>query len=80
MIKIGIIGYGYWGPNLVRNFAETPGAAVAAVSDLDAKKLELVQKRYPGVKTTTVFRPDTCPRLCTTDSRPPSPCSTRPSS
>ena len=26
MINIGIIGYGYWGPNLVRNFAETPGA------------------------------------------------------
>ena len=29
MINIGIIGYGYWGPNLVRNFAEMPGAAVA---------------------------------------------------
>ena len=26
MINIGIVGYGYWGPNLVRNFAETPGA------------------------------------------------------
>ena len=27
MIKIGVIGYGYWGPNLVRNFAEAPRAA-----------------------------------------------------
>ena len=38
MIKFGVIGYGYWGPNLVRNFAETPGAAIAAVADLDASK------------------------------------------
>ena len=56
MIKIGIIGYGYWGPNLVRNFAETPGITVACVADLDPKKLEIVQKRYPGVKTTTRFQ------------------------
>jgi predicted dehydrogenase len=55
-INIGIIGYGYWGPNLVRNFAETPGAQVAAVSDLDTAKLAVVQRRYPTVKTTTDFR------------------------
>ena len=56
MIKIGIIGYGYWGPNLVRNFAETPGAEVAAVADLDTAKLDLVRKRFPAVKTTTNFQ------------------------
>ena len=56
MIKIGVIGYGYWGPNLVRNFSETPGITVAAVADLDPKKLEIVQKRYPGVKTTSRFQ------------------------
>ena len=56
MINIGILGYGYWGPNLVRNFAETSGTAVAGVADLDSKKLELVQRRYPGVKTTTHFQ------------------------
>lgn len=56
MIKIGIIGYGYWGPNLVRNFAETPGASVAAVADLSQKQLDLVNLRYPTVKTTTDFR------------------------
>jgi predicted dehydrogenase len=55
MIKIGVIGYGYWGPNLVRNFAETPGAAVAAVADVSPKQLELVQRRYPGVTTTTDY-------------------------
>lgn len=56
MINIGIIGYGYWGPNLVRNFAETPGANIAAVSDLDTAKLAVVQRRFPAVKTTTDFR------------------------
>jgi predicted dehydrogenase len=53
MVNIGIIGYGYWGPNLVRNFAETTGARVAAVADLDKKKLEVVAQRFPAVKTTT---------------------------
>ena len=55
MIRIGVIGYGYWGPNLVRNFAELENAEVAAVADLDTKKLELVKRRYPGVTVTTRF-------------------------
>lgn len=54
-IRIGVIGYGYWGPNLVRAFAETTGLEVAAVSDLDAKKLAAVQRRYPAVRVTTRF-------------------------
>ena len=56
MINVGIIGYGYWGPNLVRNFAETADAKVTAVADMDSKKLELVERRYPAVKTTTRFQ------------------------
>jgi predicted dehydrogenase len=56
MINIGIIGYGYWGPNLVRNFAETRGCSVAAVADLDPAKLALVQRRYPAARTTTDFQ------------------------
>jgi predicted dehydrogenase len=56
MIRIGIIGYGYWGPNLVRNFAELSRAEVAAVSDLDQKKLDTVKKRFPAVKTSTDFQ------------------------
>ena len=55
MINIGIVGYGYWGPNLVRNFAETPGANVAAVADLDPAKLAVVQRRFPAVRVTTDF-------------------------
>jgi len=56
MVRLGVIGYGYWGPNLVRNFAELSGATVAAVADLDSQKLAIVQKRYPAVKTTTNFQ------------------------
>ena len=56
MIKLGVIGYGYWGPNLVRNFAETLEARVVAVTDLDEKRLRLVQARYPTVEATTDFR------------------------
>jgi predicted dehydrogenase len=53
MIRVGVIGYGYWGPNLVRNFSETPGAAVRAVCDLSAARLERATARYPGLATTT---------------------------
>ena len=53
MIGIGVIGYGYWGPNLVRNFAETPGSQVVAVSDLNPERLERLTRRYPAVTTST---------------------------
>src|SRR5258708_5464364 len=56
MIGIGVIGYGYWGPNLVRNFADLPGARLVTVSDLSPERLALVQSRHPLVKTTTDYR------------------------
>lgn len=52
-MKIGVIGYGYWGPNLVRNFSEVPDAQVVAVSDLDEQRLRLVKARYPAIAITT---------------------------
>jgi predicted dehydrogenase len=52
-IRVGVIGYGYWGPNLVRNFMEAPGSEVAAVSDFKAERLTKVQARYPTINTTT---------------------------
>jgi predicted dehydrogenase len=55
MIGIGVIGYGYWGPNLVRNFHETPGASVVGVSDLRPERLAHVGARYPGVRVTTDY-------------------------
>ena len=56
MIRVGVIGYGYWGPNLVRNFAEAPGSQVVAVCDLRSERLTLVRSRYPVIKTTTNYR------------------------
>lgn len=53
MIRIGVLGYGYWGPNLVRNFAEAPGCEVSVVCDLRDDRLAQVRKRYPAVRTTT---------------------------
>jgi predicted dehydrogenase len=53
MIRIGVIGYGYWGPNLVRNFADLPSATVTVVCDTRPERLQLVQRRYPGVRVTT---------------------------
>ena len=53
MIRIGVIGYGYWGPNLVRNFAECPGARVVMVADRRDERLAEVRRRYPGVDVTT---------------------------
>jgi len=56
MIRLGVIGYGYWGPNLVRNFMEAPGATVSAVSDLRPDRLQAAQSRYPTVQVTTDYR------------------------
>lgn len=56
LIRIGIIGYGYWGPNLVRNCFEAVGAQVACVSDLRPDRLALVTNRYPTVRTTQDFQ------------------------
>jgi predicted dehydrogenase len=50
-MNVGVIGYGYWGPNLVRNFFESPRWSVAAVSDLREQRLAEVRRRYPSVKT-----------------------------
>ena len=51
MVGIGVIGYGYWGPNLVRNFSQAKGAHVAAVCDQRPERRALVEKVYPSVKT-----------------------------
>ncbi len=56
MIRIGVIGYGYWGPNLVRNFHETAGAEVTCVSDLRVERLNQVVGRYPAVAVTESHR------------------------
>ena len=56
MVSIGVIGYGYWGPNLVRNFLEAPNTKAVAVADISAERLRLAQRRFPGLKVTTDYR------------------------
>ena len=51
-VRVGVIGYGYWGPNLVRNFAESGSAQVDAVSDMKPERRALAESRYPGVRAT----------------------------
>jgi predicted dehydrogenase len=48
-LKIGIIGYGYWGPNLTRNFAEIPASEVVAIADMKEDQLKRAQAKYPNV-------------------------------
>lgn len=55
MIGIGVVGYGYWGPNLVRNFMELEDSQVVAVCDLDARRLRQAAARYPTLTTTTRY-------------------------
>ncbi|MDP4198944.1 MAG: Gfo/Idh/MocA family oxidoreductase [Bacteroidota bacterium] len=52
MVRIGIIGAGYWGSNLVRAFNDTESAVVAAVADKKQGRLSFVSKRYPHIRTT----------------------------
>jgi predicted dehydrogenase len=55
MIGIAIVGYGYWGPNLLRNFGEMPDARVVVCCDRDPARLALVRATHPSVRTTTDY-------------------------
>jgi predicted dehydrogenase len=52
MIGIGVVGYGYWGPNLVRNLCDIPAARLRWVCDLKTERLAGVRSRYPSVDIT----------------------------
>ncbi len=53
VIRLGVIGYGYWGPNMVRNFSEVDGCEVVAVSDFRDDRVALAKSRCPGIRTTS---------------------------
>ena len=53
MIRIGVIGCGYWGPNLIRNLFKVEGCTPVAVADLDPKRLEVIGRLYPGLHRST---------------------------
>jgi len=50
MVGIGVIGFGYWGPNLARNFNDVPGSRLAAVCDRDPARLAEARRRYPAAR------------------------------
>ena len=52
MIKIGVIGYGYWGPNIVRNFNSLDDVSVNIVCDENPKATSAVSKIYPNITVT----------------------------
>lgn len=50
MIKIGLIGYGYWGPNLARNFHSNPDLELSAICDFSSDRLQAAGALYPQIK------------------------------
>ena len=52
MIRLGVVGYGYWGPNIVRNLHRGPGSRVDMVCDKSSEMLHRVTQTYPGMTTT----------------------------
>jgi len=55
-VRVGVIGAGYWGPNIVRNLYEAPGAEAVAVADLSQDRLDAIAKRFPALRVTTDHR------------------------
>lgn len=53
MVRVGVIGYGYWGPNLVRNFETCPDTEIICVADQRQERLDLVARQYRGIEVTT---------------------------
>jgi predicted dehydrogenase len=54
-VRVGVIGYGYWGPNIVRNFAALDNCQMVAVCDKNPAALKRASKGYPGVHVTSDF-------------------------
>ncbi|MEZ5329467.1 MAG: Gfo/Idh/MocA family oxidoreductase [Verrucomicrobiales bacterium] len=54
-LNVGVVGCGYWGPNLIRNFQSLPGCRLKAVCDAQTDRLEHMKRLYPEVETFTEF-------------------------
>jgi predicted dehydrogenase len=54
-LRVAVVGLGYWGPNLVRNFHEVEDVEVAYICDLDEPALSAIGRRYPAVARTTSY-------------------------
>jgi len=63
MLRVGVIGYGYWGPNIVRNFNSASGSKVVKVCDCNTDALKRLNKIYPDIPVT----PDSGDLICSGD-------------
>ena len=54
-MKIAIVGLGYWGPNLVRNFVSTDGVDGVVCCDVQKKRLDKIQQRFHGVEVSSSY-------------------------
>jgi predicted dehydrogenase len=54
-LSVGVVGLGYWGPNLLRGLVEQPGVDVSYICDLDEERLAIAGRRYPGATRTTCY-------------------------
>src|SRR5215472_10895646 len=53
MIRFGVVGYGYWGPNIVRNLRSLDSAQVVSICDTNPAVLQRAAHAYPGVRLTS---------------------------
>jgi predicted dehydrogenase len=56
LLTVGVIGCGYWGPNLIRNFINLGDADVKVCSDIDEARLDHMKRLYPSIGTTTDYK------------------------
>ncbi len=56
MLRVGVVGCGYWGPNLIRNFANLKSSKVVMCADLSEARLNHMKQLYPMIRTTTNYR------------------------
>src|SRR6266566_4970563 len=55
-LSVGVVGLGYWGPNLLRGLVEQPGVDVSYVCDLDEERVSITSRRYPAAIPTTRYQ------------------------
>ena len=63
MIRVGVIGYGYWGPVVARNFHSADGCELAVVCDKDPVTLARAKRSFPGIQVTS----DVSDLVCSTE-------------
>src|SRR5271166_5625484 len=63
MLRFGVIGFGYWGPNIVRNLDSVEGVRIQAIADKSAAARQRAQAKHPGTRVTS----DACEVICSAD-------------